>query len=335
MPLDQWPAEDRRRWIEGLRTGGLFEAAGAGAGWAPRSRRKFQSGYGRWLTWLHATGQLDNAVHPGDRVTPMRIAAYVAVLAATCAPYTCVARIEELYATLRILAPRGDWRWLTGVLATLRAGARPVHDKRRRLRPAAELAELGRRLMREAEAAKHWSPRARAVHYRDGLMIALLAYRPVRIRNFAALRLGRQLLHQGERYWLAFAAEETKTGQPWEAVFPDALLPCLACYLDHHRPVLLRGERHTAPADIDALWVSEVGTQLELGALGTRIRKHTARAFGASVPPHWFRSAAATSIAIEEPKHVADARHVLGHASLTSTERYYNQARSLEASRRH
>ena len=125
-------------------------------------------------------------------------------------------------------------------------------------------------------------------------MIALLAHRPVRIKNFAAIRLGRQLVLQGERYWLVFAAEETKTGQPWEAVFPEALLPYLARYLDHHRPVLLRGERGTEPADIDALWVSEVGTQLELGALATRIRKHTDRAFGVSLPPHWFRDAAAT-----------------------------------------
>lgn len=282
-----------------------------------------------------STGQLDSAVHPGDRITPTRIAAYVAALAATCAPYTRVARIEELYATLRILAPGYNWRWLAGVLATLRARATPVRDKRRRLRPAVELVELGQRLMREAEAARHWSPRARAVQYRDGLMIALLAYRPVRMRNFAALRLGRQLFRQGERYWLVFTAEETKTGQPWEATFPDALLSYLARYLDHHRPILLRGECRADPADIDALWVSEIGTQLERGALATRIRKHTARAFGASLPPHWFRDAAATSIAVEDPKHVADARLVLGHASLSTTERYYNQARSLDASRRH
>ena len=62
---------------------------------------------------------------------------------------------------------------------------------------------------------------------------------------------------------------------------------------------------------------------------------HTERAFGVSLPPHWFRDAAATTIAVEDPKHVGDAHLVLGHASLTTTERFYNQARSLEASRRH
>jgi site-specific recombinase XerD len=160
-------------------------------------------------------------------------------------------------------------------------------------------------------------------------------HHPLRIKNFAAIRLGHQLLRQGGRYWLVFGPEETKTKQPWEAEFPETLLPWLARYLEHHRPVLLRGERGTEPVDIDALWVSEIGTQLELGALATRIRIHTARAFGVSLPPHWFRDAAATTIAIEDPKHVRDAHLVLGHASLTTTERFYNQARSLDASRRH
>jgi integrase/recombinase XerD len=73
---------------------------------------------------------------------------------------------------------------------------------------------------------------------------------------------------------------------------------------------------------------------LEEGALANRIRKHTKEAFGASLPPHWFRDAAATSIAVEDPRHMRDAHHVLGN-TLAMAERHYNQARSLEASRRH
>jgi hypothetical protein len=117
------------------------------------------------------------------------------------------------------------------------------------------------------------------------------------------------------RNLLVFGPEEIKTGQPREAVFPETLLPYLARYLvERHRPVLLRGEHGTVPR---------------------RIRIHTDRAFGVSLPPHWFRDAAATTIAIEDPKHVRDAHLILGHASLATTERHHNQARSLEASRRH
>jgi hypothetical protein len=42
----------------------------------------------------------------------------------------------------------------------------------------------------------------------------------------------------------------------------------------------------------------------------------------------------ATTIAVEDPRHVRDAHHVLGN-TLATTEKYYNQARSLEASRRY
>ena len=143
------------------------------------------------------------------------------------------------------------------------------------------------------------------------------------------------LVKQNGRFWLVFRANETKTRQRYEAIFPESLVAALDRYLNHHRPVLLNGERRHEPAELDALWVSEVATALEAGALATRIRKQTRRAFGLSLPPHWFRDAAATSIAIEDPKHVRDARHVLGHTNLATTERHYNQARSLEASRRH
>ena len=73
---------------------------------------------------------------------------------------------------------------------------------------------------------------------------------------------------------------------------------------------------------------------LEKGALAMRIRKHTKKAFGASLPPHWFRDATATTIAVEDPRHVCDAHHILGN-TLATTQKYYNQAHSLEASRRH
>jgi hypothetical protein len=80
-----------------------------------------------------------------------------------------------------------------------------------------------------------------------------------------------------------------------------------------------------------ALWVSEIGTMLELA---TRIRKHTKETFGASLPPHSFHDAAATSIAVEDPRHVCDAHHILGN-TLATTQKYYHQAHSLEESRRH
>lgn len=129
-------------------------------------------------------------------------------------------------------------------------------------------------------------------------------------------------------------ATEMKVKRPYEVVFPTAPIPELKQYLAIHRTVLLAGEKNQLSPGTNALWVSEIGTMLETGALASRIRKHTKEAFGASLPPHWFRDAAATSIAVEDPRHVCDAHHILGN-TLATTEKHYNQARSLEASRRH
>jgi hypothetical protein len=209
---------------------------------------------------------------------------------------------------------------------------RPARDKVSRLRRIDELAALGERLMEEAEVAPAWSPRRRAVAYRDGLMIALLAYRPVRLKSFAMMRLGRHLTKVGGCWQILFAADETKSRGPYEAIVPSALAPRLERYLDVHRQVLMRGERaggvdempiaERAPLnpELDALWVSETGTQLEKGALARRIADQTKAAFGRRISPHMFRDAAATSIATNNPKHVGDASLVLGHLEHTMTE---------------
>jgi hypothetical protein len=279
-------------------------------------------------------GLLDPTLSPGARVTKTLVADYFAMLSGSCAPYTVVCRLQELYDALRVLAPDMDWWWLAELWIRLGRCAESVVNKRLRLRPTPDLFDLGRRMMSSAEQETGWSRRRRAVHYRDGLMIALMAFRPLRLKNFASIVLDVHLVQQRGQWLLQFSASEMKAKRRYEVAFPYALVPEFEHYLAVHRPVLLAGESGQLSHDTTALWVSEIGTMLEKGALATRIRKHTKAAFGASLPPHWFRDATATTIAIEDPRHVCDAHHILGN-SLATTEKYYNQARSLEASRRH
>jgi integrase len=334
LPFAAWPDQDRHSWEAGMRPAGLFEEGSASADWSPHSRNKTAKGYGRWLSWLMQRGLFNPSLTPGARVIKPLIADYVAGLSSSCAPYTVVCRLQELYDALRVLAPHDDWRWLAELWMRLNRRAQPVVNKRLRLRPASDLVDLGRRMMTSAARQIGWSERRRAVHYRDGLMIALMAYRPLRLKNFASIALGVHLVQQSGGWWLQFPTGSMKAKRPYEVAFPKALVPDLERYLAVHRGILLVGESGQLSPGTDALWVSEVGTMLEKGALASRIRKHTKEAFGASLPPHWFRDAAATSIAIEDPRHVCDAHHILGN-TIATTEKYYNQARSLEASRRH
>jgi hypothetical protein len=97
------------------------------------------------------------------------------------------------------------------------------------------------------------SPRTRALRYRDGLLIAFLALRPVRLANLAAMSLDRHLEFNEEGVWVRFAAAEVKNRRPLEFPWPTILLAPLRAYLEVHRPVLLEG------ADTPILWLGRLG----------------------------------------------------------------------------
>jgi integrase/recombinase XerD len=342
LPIGDWPACDRALWNKAVEPGGLFGGGGAGARWSAASRVAVACGYNAWLSWLAAKGLLDPNMSPADRVTRERVGAYIAEMQAKRAPYTVLHRVQGLHDALRVMAPESNWKWLAQLRGSLKTQARPARDKLSRLKPPEELIALGERLMDEAEAAMEGSSRRRAIRYRDGLLIALLAYRPVRRRNLAMMRLHRHLVKVGGSWRIVFAAEETKTHVPYEAVLPAALARRLERYLDAYRPVLLRGEpaggNPDAPPirpELDAVWVSEGGIQLSYEAVAFQIVFRTRREFGHSLSPHMFRDCAATAVAVDNPKHVGDASLILGHAEHRTTEKFYNHGRSLEASRRH
>jgi len=341
-PIADWPARDRELWNKAVEPGGLFGGGGAGADWSAESRVIVARGYNAWLSWLAAKELLDPDMRPADRVTRERVGAYIAEIQAELAPYSVLRRVQDLYNALRVMAPEWNWKWLTRLCTSLKAQVGPARDKLSCVKPPQELIALGERLMDQAEAAPRWSARRRAVVFRDGLLIASLAYRPVRRKNLAMMRLGRHLVKAGGSWQIVFAAEETKTRVPYEAVLPAALGPRLERYLGVHRPVLLRGRQEAgnpnAPPihpELDAVWVSEVGTQLSYQALGLQIFFRTRREFGRGLFPHLFRDCVATVVAVDNPKHVGDASLILGHAGHETTERHYNHARSLDASRRH
>ena len=173
--------------------------------------------------------------------------------------------------------------------------------------------------------------------FRDGLIIALLAYRPLRMRSFAALTLDQHLVRRGSAWWMVLGHADTKTRKSMEMPFPRALVDWLELYLEEYRPALLVGRPRPGvvrPAT-SALWIGKGGRMMGPDTIAFQIRRDTEAAFGISINPHLFRDICATSIAIEDPEHVRMVAAILGHATLATSERHYNQARTLEASRRH
>ena len=170
-------------------------------------------------------------------------------------------------------------------------------------------------------------------------LIALLTARPFRRRNFTVIEIGRHLVQHAGAYWLQFEGAETKTGAPIEAPFPTHLIRHLEHYLKHFRPFLLQATQHWQRRPLQQpgarLWVTSWGSAMSQGALYNRITRRTKARFGRALSPHLFRDSAATTVATEDPAHVQITLNILGHSTLETSERHYNHARSLEATRRY
>jgi len=172
-----------------------------------------------------------------------------------------------------------------------------------------------------------------ALTYRDGLMIALLALRPLRAGNFTSIRIGRHLVERNGDLWLEFPAEEVKNRRPLEFPFPDELAAPVHRYIEHYRPILLSRKMCVSDKSSNALWPGHKGAPITVGHFGRVVARRTGERFGMSMNPHLFRDCAATSIAIDDPAHVHIIIRILGHSTLAMSERHYNQATSIEAAR--
>jgi integrase/recombinase XerD len=332
LPVDDWPAQDRALWQRSLvKSATLFGEDGARAHLRPATNHAVAKGYGRWLHALASWGELDADQPPAARIVLARLRRYVDELkSAGNLGSTIGVRLEELRAAAKVMDPATDWDWLKRPSARLRASSTPKTDKRERLVSASDLYALGLRLMETA--AEQRKPGHRLVHYRDGLMIAFLALQPLRVKN-VDLVLGQTLVKVGGIWTLVIPGDQTKTHAPIEVTWPDSLIAPLEHYLSTIRPVLAR-RRRTSPIDAgDHLWISAEGRPISEKRIHNAIKVRTVEALGKAINPHLARDIAVTTLAIEDPLHVRAAAPVLGHATLGTTERHYQQATALQAQR--
>lgn len=324
LPFGDWPEADRTAWEAAFAAANLFDGRGPAAHWSLGSRTSVRSGYSRWLGYVRAVQPNVLDLPPADRANPNHIESYVEVLRAEVSPTTVWNYVKHLYDALRVMAPRRDWSWLKAVAANLELEIRPA-AKRHRMVDADRLLDLGLRLMDGADL--DGGALAGPIQYRDGLLIALLASRPIRRRTIALMRLDQHLVKIGKRYVLCFERTDVKNKRPVEFYLPERL----TCYIDDY----VGGVRPRFPGagSHEGVWASAKGGPMHPEALNDAVKRRTAAAFGHGINLHLFRDCAATTLAVHDPSHVACAKDVLGHSDSRTTERHYNQARSLEASR--
>ncbi|MBT3703681.1 MAG: tyrosine-type recombinase/integrase [Alphaproteobacteria bacterium] len=327
LPFPEWPQADQDAWIQATRAPGILDDGGKGSHWSDGSKKSIRFGYARWLGYCAVLAPGFLALDPQERVTPDTIAAYIDHLKGSITPAGLFNYIKHLYDALRVIAPKTNWAWLRELHLRLEKLVVP-RNKHPRIVDIYVLVDLGCYLMERSEGSAddpNVTKIQRAILYRDGLMITLLALRPVRRRNLTGIRIGKNLITEATGYRLYFAEHETKNHAVIEHPLPDWITPSIERYLTYYRPMFPNTSGH------NGLWASCKGGALCSDAIYDRVAIHTKEALGHSVNLHLFRDCFATTIASDDPENVQIAADMLGHSSLAITERYYIQKNTSQA----
>lgn len=327
MPLNEWPSGDLARW----------EAAKAGSGpdgqdnpafrWSSAQCKKVEYGYGRFLGWyLSHTGSLP-ASKGYAKLDEARTTLFLNALMSDVQPLTVLTYYQGVVGFIRAVEPARYVEWMQARINKLKARAIPVRNKMPHLRGSEELVRLGYEMMRSARKAIEHSndnPLSSADRYQTGLMIAMLAMVPLRMRNFGNIEIGRSLVSSRRGYALEFRPDETKTGIPIEGPLPHELIEPLEYFLKGPRRLLLRA---VSPGPrIKYLWVTPQGTRKNNPSIRHSIMTATEAAFGHKVWPHLFRDCVATTVAENGQGDWGIIAHLLSHRSLATARKHYIHA---------
>jgi integrase/recombinase XerD len=328
LPDEDWPVADLEAFERAYAPGDVFdETRGPGAHYSDGWRRMIRTSYRRWLGFFAEHEPAALLEPPAARITPERMRDFIEQLSAEVRPTTVAMTIANLYAAARLIAPEVDWCWLASLKTRLAARAKPM-NRFNRLVPGWETLDLGIELMDDAIAASDKRQKQRDLQYRDGLLLALISLWLIRRRSLTALTAGRHVEPSPEGLNILLYPEDTKGKRAESFQVPEELLPYLRCYLQEIRPRLMGGKEH------DGLWVSFRGGPLCDGRIYSIARERVLARFGKAMGLHDFRRAAATFVAMDAPELIGLVPGILQHASSEVSERHYNLARSLEASRR-
>ena len=315
---ENWPEHDRVAWTAINAPAHFLDAPTGPSRWRDPTRRKHRAAWGRYLSWMGSVGALGPVNSPAERITPSHVERYIELLRSQVASRTVFGYVVTLVVLGRLFDPERDWTWLKKVVNRLQQASRPLRNVK--FCSSIELFAAGLKLIQLAECRPPRLALDQSSWFRDGLMVALLASRPIRAKNLRSVEIGKHLTWRDDRYWLSFPGDEMKNGRPLEFPLPAKLTQPMRRYLDAHRPKLLQGSK------AKQLWISNLGRPMHSTSIADRIKTTTAKMVGLPLNPHAFRHAAATTIAELDPENARIIRAILSHSSLDFSNRVYNKA---------
>jgi integrase len=325
LPVELWPAADKSAWEAACRLGVRLKGGGAASHLKPVTQNILAQRYGLFLDFVSRSKRLDQAVEVAGHVTPELVELYVEELNERVSSVTVYGSVQKLRRITQLIVPERDLRWLIEIERELFSAMRP-RSKWDRVVLTEVIIEAGLTLIAEAETAKKLPKLTRARMVRNGLMQALLAHYPIRLKNFAALEIGRSLVKVGKVWWIILSASETKERRADERPIEDYIGEAIDKYLQTYRPVLARGKNAGS-----ALWLAMNGGAMAQCSVGEVVTETTRATLGVAINPHMFRTAGATTSAV----HAGDQPHLgsalLHHTHPTVTQENYNRASSISA----
>ena len=326
LPIEFWPEADRKAWLSACQASRRLKRGGAGSHMKSITLNDLSRRYGYFLDFMDRRGLLDLNKAPSAHVTPENVAAYLDELTGRVGSVTVQGSIYKLRRACAVIDPARDLSWLADVEKDLALVMRP-RSKADRWVLTEVLVEAGLTLIAEAENSHKMSKLGQARQVRNGLMVAMLAMHPIRLKNFADLEIGRNFVEIKGSWWIVLSASETKEGRPDERRIDDLLKPALDRYLKKYRPFLAGADRSAT-----ALWLSSNdGASMSYAGVERVLTETTRATVGVAVSPHLFRTAIASSAAIHggANRHLASA--LLHHTDHRVTEEHYNRASSFSA----
>ena len=324
LPIDLWPSVDRAAWQEACRPSVRLKRGGAASHMRTVTQEMLRKRAGYFFDFLSRSGRLEMNAPAGAQVTPENVEAYVAELKGRVNSVTVYGSIQKLRRFVQLISPGRHLAWLIDIERELFSEMRP-RSKWDRVVFANILIDAGLTLMAEAEMANR--PKlTRARMFRNGLMIALLAYCPVRLKNYAALEIGRSFVNVDGTWWIVLTAAETKEKRPDERPVPEELTDPIKRYLEIYRPILTRGNTLS-----NGLWMAMDGKPMSSASVAETIPETTETTIGVRVSPHLFRTAGVTTLATRAGHKPHAGSALLHHRRGPGAQENYNWASCISA----
>lgn len=330
-----WPEVDQAAWASAGRNGrSPFRKDGGGRERSPHSVVTVRNSYGRFISYLkHAYPELLE-FPPCERLLLDVLDDYFGHLQEIGnADYTVIAYFDGLRRAMNWMFPRISFKFVTSPGGVSLTSCLPMACKPRLVPHTAVLLACARQLF-ESAASRRTRPQRRA-QVRDAVEIGLLATMGPRVRALSLLELGRHVRHIEGEWIIEQTPDITKTGRRTGRSQIMPVEPEVGTWLTRY--VEVERDEMMAPSSTATtrLFVNKFGCPMSREAMSTHVGKRTKQALGIAIRPQAFRSALATTEAIEGSDHPMDASTILGHTSPMMTLAHYNRANGMAASRRH